>query len=352
MNRRLSILVVDDDRNQAALLAETLTRLGHSAKGCVSATEALDIIRQQAVHLVITDLRMPNKDGLSFLKTLKETDPEIEVLLITAYASVTSAVDAIRMGALDYMEKPVDINMLAAKIAGIEERVSLRAENRSLKAQLDRAIPGPMLIGRSGAFRTTLERIKRAASSDAAVLLLGESGTGKEVLARLLHNSGKRAIGPFVPINCGAIHENLVESEFFGHVKGAFTGADKPRPGRIEDAEGGTLFLDEIGELPLPLQPKLLRVIQEGEFCRLGSNKIQHSNVRWVAATHRDLQNLVKNGDFREDLYYRLAVLPVEIPPLRERREDIPELVNHILTNRANFYAQPVKRISPDALEA
>ena len=350
MNKRLQILVLDDDANQANLLVETLQRMGHVAQASTKAREALELVRQQSPHLVITDLRMPEMDGLAFLKAVKETDPDVEVLLITAYASVSSAVAAIRLGALDYLEKPVEIPMLSAKIASIQTRVGLRAENRTLRTQLDTVLSGRTPIGESDAFKRVLAQLDRAAESDAPVLLQGESGTGKEILARRLHERGKRATGPFIPINCSAIPENLVESEFFGHVKGAFTGADHPRPGRIEDAEGGTLFLDEIGELPLSLQPKLLRVIQDGEFTRLGSNKRQRADVRWVAATNRDLSQMIREGAFREDLYYRLAVLPMTIPPLRERRDDIPLLLRSIMAIKSRAYKTPERLFTPEAL--
>lgn len=351
MTKRLQILVVDDDPNQGTLMVETLQRMGHGAQACTRATEAIELVRQQSPHLVITDMRMPEMDGLAFLKAVKENDPEVEVLLITAYASVGSAIAAIRLGAMDYLEKPVDIPILSAKIAAIQARVGLKAENRTLKTQLDTVLSDKVPIGESEAFKRVLAQVDRAAGSDAPVLLLGESGTGKEILSRRLHFFGKRASGPFIPVNCGAIAENLVESEFFGHVKGAFTGADRPRPGRIEDAEGGTLFLDEVGELPLSLQPKLLRVIQDGEFMRLGSNKQQRADVRWVSATNRDLQKMVKDGAFREDLYYRLAVLPINIPPLRERREDIPTLVRAIMRTKARAYKAAERGITPEALD-
>ncbi len=352
MSKRLSILIVDDDPRQAQLLAEAVTRMGQQTQVCRSAEEALDLLKMQVFQLVITDLRMPGLDGLEFLRRLKELDPDTEVILVTAFASVGSAVEAIKLGAVDYFEKPVNLAWLEAKIRAISERVSLRAENRQLKAELARMAPAPVVIGRHPVFKAVLDLIEKVSRSDASVLLLGESGTGKEILARMLHSSGNRARGPFVAVNCGAIPENLLESEFFGHVQGAFTGADVSRKGRIEDADGGSIFLDEIAELPLNLQPKLLRVIQSGEFSRVGSNKLYRADVRWIAATNRDLSEMVRTGSFREDLYYRLAVIPVQVPPLRRRADDVPLFVADRLQRLADKYRIPLKQFSPAALRA
>lgn len=352
MNKHLSIMIVDDDARQASLLAEAVNRMGHRTQTSNKPEEALEIIRNQSFHLVITDLRMPGMDGLTFLRQVKEQDPETEVLLVTAFASVGSAVEAIKIGALDYFEKPVNLVWLEGKLRAIAEKVSLRAENRQLKAELARAVPQGRVIGKHPEFVACLDLIDKAARGDSPVLILGESGTGKEIMARLLHSSSQRARGPFIPVNCGAIPENLVESEFFGHVRGAFTGADKARTGRIEDADGGTLFLDEIAELPLLLQPKLLRVIQSGEFCRVGANKLQKADIRWVAATNRDLAAMVKEGGFREDLFYRLAVIPVTVPPLRSRIDDIPLFVAAKLEKMAAQYKTPVKQFSRRAMKA
>lgn len=352
MSRRLSILVVDDDARQAQLLAEAVGRMGHRTQVSTNPEDALELLKKEVFHLVITDMRMPGIDGLSFLRQIKALDADTEVILVTAYASVGSAVEAIKIGAVDYFEKPVNLAWLEAKIRAIAEKVVLRAENRQLKAELARVVPGPEVIGRNQAFKTVIDLLVRVAPSDASVLFLGESGTGKEVLARLLHAKSQRARGAFIAVNCGAIPENLLESEFFGHVQGAFTGADAARKGRIEDADGGTLFLDEIAELPLNLQPKLLRVIQSGEFSRVGANKLQKADIRWVAATNRDLQEMVRKGAFREDLYYRLAVIPVHLPPLRARASDIPLFVNEKLRRLAEKYRLPAKQFSDAAMHA
>ncbi|OGK13460.1 MAG: hypothetical protein A2W80_19660 [Candidatus Riflebacteria bacterium GWC2_50_8] len=352
MIKQLSILVVDDDSRQAALLAEAVTRMGHRTRTSQEPEQALELMKSQSFHLVITDLRMPGMDGLSFLRQVKELDPDAEVLLVTAFASVGSAVEAIKIGALDYFEKPVNLAWLEAKIKAIAEKVTLKNENRQLKAELARAVPQVRIIGKHPAFLEVLDQAGKAARSDAPVLVQGESGTGKEILARFLHSASQRARAPFVAVNCGAIPENLVESEFFGHVRGAFTGADKARPGRVEDADGGTLFLDEIAELPLSLQPKLLRVIQSGEFCRVGANKIQMADIRWVAATNRDLADMVKNGRFREDLFYRLAVIPLNLPPLRSRAEDIPLFISEKMQKMAAQYGTPAKEFSKRSVQA
>lgn len=352
MNAELDILVVDDDPSQADLLAEALGRFGHHAIPCRSPETALSHVRTKGAHLVITDLRMPKMDGIEFLKTLKAADADIEVLLVTGFATVQTAVEAMRLGALDYLEKPVDLTLLHAKLALVAERVALRRENRALRAQVARLRGDPNLLGEDPRFCAVLEQVDRAASSTAPVLLIGETGTGKELLARRLHERSPRSSRPFIAVNCGAIPENLIESEFFGHARGAFTGADRVRIGRIEEAAGGTLFLDEIGELPLALQPKLLRVLQNQEFCRLGDNQVRKADVRWVAATHRHLPTMVKEGTFREDLYYRLAVLPLAIPPLRERPADVPTLLRELMQRKAKSYRLPPKTFTDEALEA
>ena len=352
MSKQLSILIVDDDFQQANLLAEAITRMGHRAQTSQVPEDALDILKNQSFHLVITDLRMPGIDGLTFLRQVKDLDAETEVLLVTAFASVSSAVEAIKIGALDYFEKPVNLVWLEGKIKTISEKVNLRAENRQLKAELARVTPQFNILGRHPIFVELLNIIEKAARGDAPVLIQGESGTGKELLARLLHASSHRAKSSFIAVNCGAIPENLVESEFFGHVRGAFTGADKSRTGRIEDADGGTLFLDEIGELPLSLQPKLLRVIQSGEFSRVGANKLQKADIRWVSATNRDLAEMVRTGRFREDLFYRLAVIPVNVPPLRDRSDDISLFVVEKMQRLSVMYKAPVKQFSRKAMQA
>ncbi len=352
MKQDLDILIVDDDINQAELLAESVQRRGHRVHTCNTTDAAIEWLRARGAHLVITDLRMPGRDGLAFMKCAKEIDPEVEVLLVTGFATVPTAVEAMRLGALDYLEKPVDASLLEVKLAQVSERVGLKRVNRTLRDQLERVQPSASPLGRNARFRGVLSQLEKAAATDAPVLLQGETGTGKEVFARHLHATSARARGPFVAVNCGAVPETLLESEFFGHARGAFTGADRARPGRIEEAAGGTLFLDEIGELPLALQPKLLRVLQDHEYCRLGDNQIRRADVRWVTATHRNLAMMVREGAFREDLYYRLAVLPLNIPPLRERPEDIPLFLHEVMVRKANMYKVKPKTFTPEALEA
>ncbi len=352
MRTHLEVLVVDDDRNQAELLAEAIRRLGHQASFLTSPEEALTCLEKLGPDLVITDLCMPRIGGLEFLSRLKEVDPELEVLLVTGFATVQTAVEAMRRGALDYLEKPVNLTLLSAKIDLVAEKVRLKRENRRLRRQLEQRQPEVRPLGRDPRFLALLEHAEKAAASEAPVLLLGETGTGKEVMARFLHSAGPRAAGPFVAVNCSAIPETLLESEFFGHVRGAFTGAERTRPGRVEEAAGGTLFLDEIGDLPPALQPKLLRVLQNHEYTRVGDDHVRKARVRWIAATHRDLAVLVKEGRFREDLYYRLAVLPLTIPPLRERPEDVALFLNEVLARKTAQYRLPTRTFSDDALEA
>jgi DNA-binding NtrC family response regulator len=352
MKQDLDILIVDDDLTQAELLAESVTRLGHRAHAFRDTDAAIDWLRVKGAHLVITDLRMPGRDGLAFLRIVKEIDTDLEVLLVTGHATVQTAVEAMRLGALDYLEKPVDAGLLKGKLALVVERVSLRRVNRTLRDQLERVQPSTIPLGKNPKFKAVLGQLEKAAMSDAPIMLQGETGTGKEVLARHLHKCSARGRGPFVAVNCGAIPETLLESEFFGHTRGAFTGADRARPGRIEEAAGGTLFLDEIGELSLALQPKLLRVLQDHEYQRLGDNQTRRADVRWVSATHRIIGAMVKDGSFREDLFYRLAVLTLSIPPLRERADDIPLFFQEIMHRKAKTYKMEPKILTSEALEA
>ncbi len=352
MTTSLDILVIDDDLRQATLLAEAVMRLGHHATAFSEAAPSLDHLRRLGAHLVITDLRMPRIDGLDLLKRLKEIDPDLAVLLVTGYATVQTAVEAMRLRALDYLEKPVDMELLKGKLEIVGQHIALKNENRTLRAQIASLRSSGEILGKDERFIQVLAQLDRAAPSLAPVLIQGETGTGKELLARRLHEQSPRARHPFVAVNCGAIPETLIESEFFGHIKGAFTGADRIRAGRIEEAAGGTLFLDEIGELPLALQPKLLRVLQNSEYNRLGDSQARKADVRWVTATHRDLEAMVREGRFREDLYYRIAVIPVRIPPLRERTVDLPLLITELMARKARQYRVPPKGFTQEAIEA
>jgi DNA-binding NtrC family response regulator len=295
---------------------------------------------------------MPDLSGLEVVRQAKEIQPEVAVVVLTAFGSVGDAVAAMKAGAEDYLTKPVDLDELDVVVARILERSALVRENRILRRRLDEAHAGFRLLGRAAALQEVLARASRAAETDAVVLIRGESGTGKELLARSIHALGRRAEGPFVAVNCAALPETLLESELFGHEKGAFTGADTRRAGRVERARGGTLFLDEIGDIAPLVQIKLLRFLQDREFSRLGSDETLRADVRVIAATHRDLEEMIASGSFREDLYYRLNVISLRLPPLRERREDIPELAEHFLGLFARRYDRPRSRLSHEAMDA
>ena len=325
----ITVLVVDDERSNLESLEKIFQREGMRALTAVDAKQALEIVRTHRVHVVLTDLMMPGTTGLELLRAIKQVAPEVEVVLMTAYGSVESAVSAMREGAYDFVEKPLKRLSIVKSVRKAAEKQKLVAENKSLRQEL-KLLTTREIVGSSPAWRRVVDVATQAAPSMATVLVLGESGTGKELLARYIHERSQRAKGPFVAVNCAAIPETILESELFGHEKGAFTGAIARRDGRFAKAAGGTLFLDEIGELSPQVQVKLLRVIQEGEYEPVGGNTTR-ADVRVVAATNRDLLAEVQAGRFREDLYYRLNVISVTAPPLRARREDIPLLVDHFL---------------------
>jgi len=345
------ILVVDDDRGMRELLEILLTREGYDVRSASGGREALGLFRKETFDLVITDLKMPQVDGIDLLKTIKETAPETSVIIVTAFASGETALEAMKEGAYDYLEKNFDVNDLAALV-----RDALRKKNGGPgeAAPVPEATP-PILfgrmVGRSRAMHRVYETVQKVADTTANVLILGESGTGKELVARAIHDISARANRPFVVINCGGIPDNLLESELFGYMKGSFSGAYADKPGLFEIAHGGTIFLDEIGELPPFLQVKLLRVVQEKTFLRIGGAKEITVDVRIVSATNQDLEAKVREKQFREDLYYRLNVIPIRIPPLRDRQEDIPLLADHFLHKYARAFGKEVRKISPYALE-
>lgn len=324
-----TVLVVDDERSNVESLEKIFTREGMRVLTAFDAKHALDILRQHKVHVVLTDLMMPGITGLELLRAVKQVSPEVEVVLMTAFGSVEAAVSAMRDGAYDFVEKPLRRLPIVKSVRKAAERGRLVAENRSLKQEI-RLLSKREIVGNSPALRRVVEVCAQAAPSLATVLVLGESGTGKELLARSVHDRSARSKGPFVAVNCAAIPETILESELFGHERGAFTGAVGKKDGRFARATGGTLFLDEIGELTPQVQVKLLRVLQEGEYEPLGGEPTK-ADVRVVAATNRDLTAEVAAGRFREDLYYRLNVISVTAPPLRARRDDIPLLVDHFL---------------------
>jgi DNA-binding NtrC family response regulator len=325
----ITVLVVDDEPSNVTSLEKIFAREGMRVLVAESAKRALELVRAHRVQVVLTDLMMPGTTGTELLRAVKEVSPDTEVVLMTAYGTVENAVKAMREGAYDFVEKPLKRMNIVKSVRKAAERHSLIAENRSLRKELQ-ALSNREIIGQSGTLRRVLEVADQAAPSSATVLILGESGTGKELLARYIHGRSGRSDGPFVPVNCSAIPESILEAELFGHERGAFTGAVSRRPGRFAKARGGTLFLDEIGELSPAVQVKLLRVLQEGEYEPVGGETVQ-ADVRIVAATNRDLQAEVESGRFREDLFYRLNVIALTAPPLRSRREDVPLLVDHFL---------------------
>ena len=347
MNR---ILLVDDEANLRRLVCLLLTEEGHSVGEAGSLADAKVSLDRDIPDLVITDQKLGDGEGLDVLECVHRADETIPVLMLSAYASVELAVQAMRLGAFDVISKPFDPDGLKAAVRRALAHGGLLRENSRLKEEVGRAERGRELLGSSHGMLHLLDAIERVAPTHATVLISGETGTGKELVARAIHSRSSRSDGPFVALNCAAMPENLLESELFGHEKGAFTGADRARPGLFESAHGGTLFLDEAGEMPSSLQVKLLRVLVDGEVLRVGSRSTRKVNVRVLAATHRILEERVKEGLFREDLYYRLAVFPLRVPPLRERIEDLPLLVAHFLVKAAQEMGLPRRVLGEEAM--
>ncbi|MBU1209026.1 MAG: sigma-54 dependent transcriptional regulator [Proteobacteria bacterium] len=335
---KIQILIVDDEKVQREMLAGFLVKQGYGAMTAEDGPRALEKFKSGTFDLVLTDYRMPAMEGIQLLKEIKRLNPEAVVVIMTAYGTVGTAVTAMKEGAYDYLTKPIDLDELLLLIQRVEREIGLGQENRELKEQLREKFKVDFIVSTSRQMGEALNLVGRVAQSQATVLILGESGTGKELIARAIHYSSLRADKPLVKVNCAALPENLLESELFGHEKGAFTGAVARRIGRFEQADRGSIFLDEIGDLSPSLQMKLLRVLQEKEFERLGSNQTIKSDVRVIAATNRNLEEAIQKGTFREDLYYRLNVVTISLPPLRERKEDIAPLVEHFLKkyNREN----------------
>jgi two-component system NtrC family response regulator len=328
--RKKTILVVDDDASLRRVTEYHLEQAGYHVLTAADGNAGLQRFRTETVDLVLTDLQMPGLTGLEVLEQIRALRPETLVIVITAYGTIEQAVEAMKKGAHDFLTKPVSRDALLLAVGKAAALLGLQEENRRLREQLGHQVEFSRLVGTSDAMRQVLEIVRRAAPSEATVLLTGESGTGKELIARAIHQASDRSAGPFVAVNCAAIPTDLLESELFGHLRGAFTGAVADRAGKFERAHGGTLFLDELGELPVALQPKLLRALQEHEIEPVGGHP-KRIDVRVVAATNRDIEAALAAGQFRDDLYYRLAVITVDLPPLRTRRDDIPLLVRHFL---------------------
>jgi two-component system response regulator PilR (NtrC family) len=344
------VLVVDDEQSMRELLGIMLKQAGYAVTLAGGGEAAIDALKNEAFDLIITDLRMRKVDGLAVLRAAKEHSPRTVVLVVTAFASTETAVEAMKLGAYDYVTKPFKLDELRLTIANALERKRLQDENRELKRQLRREHGFDGFIGKSPRMLEVFETIRKTADSGSTVMITGESGTGKELVARALHEESSRRTGPFVSVNCGAVPETLMESELFGHVKGAFTGAVASTEGLFAAADGGTLFLDEITEIPQTIQVKLLRAIQEREIRRVGDTRDIKVDVRLIAASNRDLGKAVADGTLREDLYYRLNVIPIHMPPLRERIEDIPLLVGHFVARLTKDDEKTARSISPESL--
>ena len=346
------VLLVDDNEDLRYVLATVLSRHGYRVVEAADEPSAVEALRLHRPSLVLSDLRLPTGDGLGVLREAKELDPALPVILMTGYGAIEEAVAAMRDGALDYLPKPVDHEHLVLTVSRAIEQRRIVTENLLLREALGSRHGAPTIVGEHPALLEVLRSLRRVAPTDTTVLLGGESGTGKELFARALHAQSERAEGPFVAINCAAIPETLLETELFGHEKGAFTGAAQRKPGKFEVAHGGTLFLDEIGEMPVNLQAKVLRVLEQRSFERVGSNTTLHVDVRLVAATNRDLRTAVANKTFREDLFFRLSVFPIVIPPLRERASDVPQLARHFIEKFAREQNKRPPHLSSAAVAA
>lgn len=344
------ILLVDDDAAHRTMLNANLAGIGYEVIEAEDGDQVLPILHEQKIDLILLDLKMKRMGGIETLAVMQETHCALPVIILTAFSSVESAVTAMKQGAFDYITKPVDIEELKLTLTRALNFERLQAENDLLKKRLHERFDFGNIIGRSRGMQDLFATLALVAPSDATVLIAGESGTGKELVANVIHENSLRKNGPFIKVNCAALHENLLESELFGHEKGAFTGAAAQRKGRFEQAHKGTLFLDEIGDMSLTTQAKILRVLQEGEFERLGGDKNIKVDVRLLTATHKNLERMVEEGSFRQDLYFRLNVVPVVLPPLRDRREDIPPLADFFLKKYSQKNRKNIRGIHPQAL--
>jgi len=348
----VKILLIEDDDSQREALEEFISEtLGYKVLPASNVSDAVNIYRKNGIHIIVSDLMLPDGTGIDLIKEVRETDQITPILILTAQPTIESAVDAIHSGASDYLTKPVDLSLLKNKISRFVEHINLREENIHLRQRISHVYGPGNLIGNSPLFMDVVKKARQIAETDVTVLIEGESGTGKEMIANLLHESSRRSKKPFIRVNCGALTKSILESELFGVVKGAYTGADKDRMGYFEASAGGTIFLDEIGELDLESQVRLLRVIEERKVTRLGSTAPIDVDVRIITATNRSLLEEVEENKFREDLYYRLAVIRLELPPLRLRKDDIPLLFNHFVTQFNEKYGKSVTKMSPDLLK-
>ncbi len=345
------ILVVDDDEALLRLLSMRLSANGFAVTTCATGEEALALAKREMFDLALTDLRLPDRDGLSVLEGLKLIHPDLPVLLLTAHGSIPNAVEAMQKGAFGYLTKPFDNKELEATLEKALAQQRMSREIQRLKLLVKELYGLENVVARSPKMQALLDQVARVAETDATICLLGETGTGKEVIARVIHCNSRRARGPFIGVNCGAIPESLFESELFGHVKGAFTGAQHAKRGLVQSAQGGTLFLDEIAEMPLTLQVKLLRAIQEREVLEVGAERPSKVDVRFITSTNKDLSAAVRAGTFREDLFYRIQVFPITMPPLRERRDDIPFLAQHFLQQSARRMQKEIRGFLPEAMQ-
>lgn len=345
----IKVLVVDNEAAHAEAMADSLRRTGYECIVADSGRLGSELLERDSFEIVVSDLKMPEVGGLEILARSKELLPDAEVILVTGHGTIESAVEAMRQGAFNYLLKPLDLQQLRAVVDNAARSQHLRRANAELSRRLDEKFGFEGIIGNSTAMKDMIDRLRRIAPTDATVLIQGDTGTGKELVAQAIHQNSPRKSRPFVALNCAALSENILESELFGHVKGAFTDAARDRIGKFEYADGGTLFLDEVGDMPLPTQIKLLRVLESGEITRVGSNEVVKVNVRIISATNRDLETAIAAGTFREDLYHRLKVISITLPRLADRREDIPLLIEHFILMHASRHHKKIEGMSTAA---
>jgi len=352
MDQQIRVLVVDDDEPHAQAVAESLDRVGYECVVATSGRDALRLIEEQTFDIVVTDLIMDEVGGLEVLAKAKRELPDAEVVILTGHSTIKTAVTAMQAGASTYLTKPLDISELRTVADKVSQSQRLARSNLELQRQLNERFGFEGVVGNSPVMHSVVARLRQIAPTSATVLITGESGTGKELVAKALHNNSPRRYKPFVPLNCAALSENILESELFGHIRGAFTGADRERKGWFEHANGGTLFLDEVGDIPLATQVKLLRALESGEIVRVGTNEPIKVNVRLISATNRDLTEAIEKGTFRQDLFHRLKVVSVKLPPLRSRREDIPLLIDYFLKEFTASHGKTVSSMTPAVRKA